>query len=125
MTLFDKSKKHSSTEKAKETIVIPKFISRSGSLIYSEPDNPYETVEVYIDTYEYFVIKQYIFDRGNGAGGWRALFLDEENEKKLRDLTNGQPAESLRDHFKDGGSMYSLMKKLDEAGLEYVPGYYT
>ena len=75
----------------------------SGKLIYSEPGNPYETIEVYFDLEpEGWVIKSYISEHGpDGGSSWHGVFLDDPNKKKFEELFSADLEMFLRKYLRD------------------------
>ena len=101
------------------------YIFRStGKLIYSEPDNPSETVEVYLDLEpDGWVVKSYISDHGpDGGSSWHGIFFDEQNRQKL-ELSVGENIEVflkkwLREH--SNSELSGLSKLLDAYEIVYT-----
>ena len=75
----------------------------SGKLIYSEPCNPYETVEVYFDLEpEGWAIKSYISEYGpDGGSSWEGVFLDDLNKKKFEALVSEDLEMFLRNYLQE------------------------
>jgi hypothetical protein len=99
----------------------------SGKLIYSEPSNPYETIEVYWDLEpEGWAIKSYISEHGpDGGSSWHGIFIDEQNKKKF-ELSAGEDMELflrkyLREHSNVG--LIGFSKLLDAYEIKYSSKY--
>ena len=105
-------------------LVIPQVIMGTGSMIYSEPDNPYERIEVYIEGRKCLCIKEYIFDNGDGAGSWKAVFLDKENTEKLKKITGGKVRKKIQSFCNKNNSMGPIIDYLEKNGIEYIHRYY-
>lgn len=63
----------------------PYMFRKSGTLIYSVWDNPYETEDVYLDLEpDWWVVKSYISEHGpDGISSWHGIFIDEQNRQKF------------------------------------------
>ena len=100
------------------------YFRRSGKLVYSEPCNPYETVEIYLDQEEEgIVVKSYISEHGpDGISSWHGIFLDGENTQKLTLLSGGNIEVFLRfflrEHAQTG--LIALSDFLDEHKIIYT-----
>ncbi|MBR5046612.1 MAG: hypothetical protein IKX76_00075 [Eubacterium sp.] len=109
----------------KEELQFPKMITRSGRLIYSEPDNPYETVEVYLSKEPHFTVKSYISEHGpDGGSSYRVLMMDDENYEKMKKALDGNVERFLGNLFDQKKGMSSLQELLDSMGIEYKTAYY-
>lgn len=101
-------------------------VTKSGKLLYSEPDNPYETVEVYLDTEHEFVIKRYESEHEpDGGQSWKVITIDEQNVEKLKKLVNGDIEEFLKVFFHRNFGMNGFIKFLKEHGITYDFKYYV
>lgn len=100
---------------------------KTGKLIYSEPTNPYETVEVYLDLEPNgWAVKSYVSEHGpDGGSSWRGIFIDEENRQKF-ELAVGKSFEAflkkyLRQHSNTG--LIGFAKLLDAYEIAYTQKY--
>ena len=75
----------------------------TGTLVYSELDNPYETVKTYLNREpEGWVIKSYISEHGpEGGSSWRGIFLDEENWARFEAAASENGEAFLRKYLKE------------------------
>lgn len=104
----------------KELKLLPYYIEKSGRLIYSEPGNPYETKEVYLDTAGAFIVKGFISEHApNGGTWWDAVALDEENEKKFREAVNGDVEKFLIEFFDNGSGINNLCEYYKQHEIAY------
>ncbi|MBR5288595.1 MAG: hypothetical protein IKU34_08435 [Clostridia bacterium] len=94
-----------------------------GKIIYDEPDNPYETVKVYLALgAEHMAVKSCIAEHGIGGGqSWRGVFLDADNLQKLRNIV-GEDIEAflsvyLRKYRNMG--LIAFEKFLDQHAIAY------
>lgn len=100
----------------------------SGKLIYSEPNNIYETIEVYLDMEQGFVVKSFLLDHGDGGSSWEVVTLDEENVKKLKKAA-GEDLEAFlglfwRIYARRSSGMIKFQDFLKENGITYTSKYY-
>ena len=98
----------------------------TGKLIYSEPGNPYETVEVYLDLEpEGWVIKSYISEHGpDGGSSWHGVFLDDLNKKKFEALVSEDMEMFLRKYLRDPRlGLTGFENVLEAKGIEYTSAF--
>ena len=99
----------------------------TGKLIYSEPGNPYETIEVYFNLEpEGWVIKSYISEHGpDGGSSWHGVFLDDLNKKKFEALVSEDLEIFLRKYLRDhsGLGLIGFEDLLKEKGIAYTSGF--
>lgn len=115
------------TQIHQESTPKPYFFRCSGTLVYSEPGNPYETIEVYLDFEpEFMVVKSYISEHGpDGGSSWHGLFLDEANQEKLALVAGGDIREFLQTYLKEHSNLglIGLSRFLTEQGITYDSKY--
>lgn len=115
------------TQIHQESTPKPYFFRCSGTLVYSEPGNPYETIEVYLDFEpEFMVVKSWISEHGpDGCSSWHGLFLDKENQEKLALVAGGDLREFLQTYLKEhsNGGLSDLSQFLREQGITYASKY--
>ena len=96
----------------------------TGKLIYSEPGNPYETIEVYFNLEpEGWVIKSYISEHGpDGGSSWHGVFLDDLNKKKFERLFSADLETYLRKYLRDHPNLglIGFTNVLDSNGIAYT-----
>ena len=102
-----------------------KRITFSGTLLYSEPSNPYETIEVYWEETPEFVVKSYISEHGpDGCSSWEVLSLSPENAEKLRQTASGSLKELLAGFWESQNGMISLRQYLTSHDIPYQTSLY-
>jgi len=101
----------------------PYYFRGSGSLIYHEPSNPYETVEVYLDLQPDFVgIKSYISEHGpDGGSSWRGIFLDIPNIRKLQKIVGSNIEFFFANFYRENSNkgIIALAEFLTEHGISF------
>ncbi|MCR5794582.1 MAG: hypothetical protein K6G61_04455 [Solobacterium sp.] len=106
-------------------IKLPALMTGSGRLIYSEPSNPYETIEVYAEDAEQFSIKLYISEHGpDGGNSFRVIVMDREGRDTLEKLAGGDITGFLRRFWTEKNGMSDLGEFLDQNGISYKQGWY-
>ena len=104
---------------------LPDGMTRSGKLIFSMPSNPYETVEVYVEDAELFMIKLYISEHTRDSGSsFRVIVMDKEGRDKLKELAGGDITGFLSGFWTEKNGMNDLRKFLDQNGINYKRGWY-
>lgn len=106
-------------------IKLPEYISRTGKLIYSEPDNPYETIEVYLEETPQFIVKSYISEHApDGGSSYRLLVMDEESGRTLKIYAGGDLTKFLKKFWTQRRGMTDLEDFLSRHGMIYRTGHY-
>ena len=105
---------------------LPNVMRMSGKLIYSEPQNPYETVEVYLDTEHGFILKCLISEHSpDGCSSWEAIYIDEKNLEKLKKIVTGDIEAFLAGFWSNRSSgMFGFRQFLNDNEIEYNSKYY-
>ena len=111
------------TQTTETTRTAPYIFRCTGTLIYSEPCNPYETIEIYLEYEpEFLAIKSWISEHGpDGVSSWHGIFLDLENQRKLRSMLDRSIREFLQIYLKEHSNLglIGLSRFLDEHGITY------
>lgn len=104
---------------------LPNRMRRSGKLIYNESQNPYETIEVYLDTGHGFIVKCLISDCAPGEGySWNAVYIDEENLERLKKLVYGDIEVFLKSFWLCDSGMTGFSQFLTKHGIAYDSQWY-
>lgn len=112
---------------AKINFPTPYWFRCTGTRIYSEPGNSYETIEVYLEFEpEFMAVKSLISEHGpDGDTSWHGIFLDPENQEKLMLLTEKTCEAFLRAYLKEHSlrGLIGLSEYLDAHGIAYESKY--
>lgn len=105
-------------------ITDPNYCFRAtGKLIYSEPSNPYETVEIYLNyEYDHLALKSYISEHGpDGGSSWRGIYLDDENAQKLSKIVGEDLEAFFRTYLRQNShlGLLGLTGYLKERDIEF------
>lgn len=94
----------------------------TGTLVYSELDNPYETVKIYLNLEpEGWVVKSCISEHGpDGFSSWRGIFLDSENWARF-EAAAGENGEAFLRKYLVNNRHYGLIAVSNFLDAHQIP----